>query len=50
MIKEDIILLRKKMENQINENCPYDEVYKTSIEIDRLLIKYYEEYGLTKKV
>jgi hypothetical protein len=50
MIKEDIILLRKKLENQISSNCSYDDVYKTSVEIDRLLIKYYEEYGLAKKV
>lgn len=33
--------LKEKLKIQINNNDSYEMIYKTSIEIDKLLIKYY---------
>ena len=42
--------LKEKMEKQIVENRPYDEIYKTSVEIDELLVEYYNRYGINGKL
>ncbi len=41
MLVEEIEKMKKKLEKQIKDNEPYEEIYKTSVEIDKLLVKYY---------
>lgn len=50
MIAKEIDTLKEKMEKQISENRPYDEIYKTSVEIDELLVEYYKRYGINGKL
>ena len=50
MIVKEIDTLKEKMEKQISENRPYDEIYKTSVEIDELLVEYYNRYGINGKL
>ncbi|MNI46702.1 hypothetical protein D3C73_1011790 [compost metagenome] len=50
MIIDEITQLRKKLENQIDKQCSYKQIYKTSTEIDKLLVDYYEQRKLIKKV
>lgn len=49
MIIDEIALLRKKLEKQVTGKTSYHEIYNTSVQIDKLLIKYYKKYGLIKK-
>ena len=39
---EEINMLREKLEMQILENYSYDEVLKTSQELDQVLVDYYK--------
>lgn len=50
MIKDDIEILRSKLEEQILKNESYEEIYKTSVEIDKLLIDYYNEKSSAIKI
>ena len=50
MIVKEIDTLKEKMEKQIVENRPYDEIYKTSVAIDELLVEYYNRYGINGKL
>lgn len=43
MLTEDINDLKKVLEDKINQNSSYDEIYETSVKIDKLLVKYYEQ-------
>ena len=38
-----IELLKQKLDKEIEENCSYEQILKTSEEIDVLLTKYYLE-------
>lgn len=49
MLLDDIDKLKLKLEKQIENNEPYEEIYKTSVEIDKLLVKYYSSLKDTKK-
>lgn len=40
-ILKDISFLRNKLENQIAENKPYQEICSTSQELDILILKYH---------
>lgn len=46
---EDIDKLKQKLEEQIENNESYEEVYKTSAKIDELLVKYYSSLNDSKK-
>lgn len=50
MVIDEITLLRKKLENQIESKHKYDDIYKTSLKIDNLLIEYYKESKIKEKV
>lgn len=50
VVVESINSLKQKLEEQIEKKDSYDRIYETSIKIDKLLIDYYNEYGLGKKV
>lgn len=41
MLHEEILNLRKKLEESIKTEKDYDEIYKISIELDELITKYY---------
>ena len=45
-IEEKIVNLKIKLESQIKKNESYEKLYKTSSEIDKLIVEYYKEYGL----
>jgi len=47
MVEEKIIELKNMLDNQIVNNDEYEKIYKTSAEIDKLIIEYYKQYGLT---
>lgn len=42
MIDKEIIDLRKKLDESIQNNRPYDEIYKISVELDKLIAIYYK--------
>ena len=42
MIEDEINVLKEKLEYQIENNYPYEKIYKTSVEIDKLLVKNYK--------
>ncbi|MCX8075145.1 MAG: Spo0E family sporulation regulatory protein-aspartic acid phosphatase [Clostridia bacterium] len=48
MVIDEIDVLRRKLEKQVVEKCSYKQIYKTSTQIDKLLIDYYEEQKLIK--
>lgn len=39
---DQILFLREKLENQISENKPYNEVCDTSEKLDMLILEYYD--------
>lgn len=41
MLQQKIEKLRNKLEMQISNNISYEDIYKTSIELDELIIQYY---------
>ena len=43
MIKVEIEKLKKRLDSEIEAGCPYEQILKTSVEIDELLAKYYLE-------
>ena len=43
MLKEKIETLREKLDNLIETNASYDEVYKVSRELDKYIADYYRE-------
>ena len=49
MIVEEINNLKRKLDEQIKKEDSYDTIYETSVEIDKLLIKYYNELNNFKK-
>ncbi len=49
MLIEDITKLKDKLEKQVANNEPYSDIYETSVKIDKLLVEYYQKYGLSKE-
>lgn len=47
MVEEKIVELKNLLDNQILNNDNYEKIYKTSTEIDKLIIEYYKQYGLS---
>ena len=47
---EEINVLREKLEKQVLENVPYNDILSTSKELDKLLIEYYKSSEVFKKV
>lgn len=43
MIDKEIIDLRKKLDESIENGKPYEEIYKISVELDKLIAKYYKK-------
>lgn len=50
MLLNDIDKLKIKLEKQIQDQESYDEIYKTSVEIDELLVEYYKELKKENKI
>lgn len=49
MVVDQINILKKKLESQILQQDSYDKIYETSVEIDKLLVQYYNEYEKSKR-
>ena len=50
MVTDEINVLREKLEKQILVNDSYDNIYDTSLQIDNLIIEYYKNNNLSKRV
>ncbi len=50
MVADKINKLREKIEKQITNNEPYEEIYSTSMQIDDLITEYYKEKELSEKI
>lgn len=46
----EINILREKLEKQLISNASYDDIYDTSIKIDKLLVEYYAKEKVKKAV
>lgn len=49
LVVDEINILKKKLENQIEKNDSYDRIYETSVMIDELLVAYYKDFEKAKK-
>ena len=43
MLNDEICRLRDKLNNSIESNANYDEIYKISVELDNFIAKYYKK-------
>ena len=43
MLNEEICKLRDKLNKSIEENCTYEEIYKISVELDKLIAEFYSK-------
>ena len=50
MITKEINELRDVLETQIIKHKPFNEIYSTSVKIDKLITKYYKEKELLKQL
>ena len=50
MVADEINVLRERLEKQISNNVPYNEIYSTSLQIDDLITKYYKNKNLFERV
>lgn len=50
LVVDEINILKKKLEDQIEKNDSYDRIYETSVMIDELLVAYYNEFEKLKKI
>ena len=41
MLNDEICKLRDKLNKSIEENASYDEIYKISVELDELIVRFY---------
>jgi len=46
---DEINILKKKLERQIEKEDSYDKIYETSVMIDELLVAYYREVEKSKR-
>lgn len=46
VLEEKIVELKNHLDNLIINNDNYDKIYRTSIELDKLINEYYKQYGL----
>jgi hypothetical protein len=50
MIKMQIEELREKLYKLLDSNVDFDEVYKVSVKLDELIVRYYNEVYLNPKL
>ena len=43
MIDEEILELRRKLDESIKKEKDYDKIYKISVELDELISRYYRD-------
>ena len=43
MLNDEICKLRDKLNNAIENNADYDEIYKLSVELDELIAEFYKK-------
>lgn len=49
MLNEEICKLRDKLNKSIEANMSYDEIYKISVELDKLIAEFYTNENITVK-
>ena len=49
MLNDEICKVRDKLNKSIEEGKEYDEIYKISVELDKLIAKYYSKEKCTNK-
>lgn len=49
MLDEEILELRRKLEESITKEKNYDKTYRLSIELDKLITKYYNKKLMKNK-
>ncbi len=49
MLNEDILELRRKLNESVKNENDYEETYKLSVELDKLIAKYYNNYNKNNK-
>ncbi len=47
VVEQKLKMLKDKLNKQIENNENYDVLFKTSTEIDKLIVEYYKSYGLS---
>lgn len=47
MVEEKIVELKSLLDKLIINNDDYDKIYQTSIKIDKLIVEYYKQFGLS---
>lgn len=48
MIIQEINKLKQTLDNLIISNAPEEQIYKTSLQIDNLLLEYYKQDTISK--
>ena len=48
MLNDQIVLLRNKLNKMLDKNLDYKEIYAVSIELDKLIVEYYNQINQTK--
>ena len=43
MLNDEICKVRDKLNKSIEENTDYDEIYKISVELDKLIAEFYKK-------
>ena len=43
MLNDEICKIRDKLNKKIEENGSYDEIYRISVELDKLIAKFYQK-------
>ena len=43
MLNDEICKLREKLNKSIEENANYEEIYNISVELDKLIAKFYQK-------
>ncbi|WHH58883.1 aspartyl-phosphate phosphatase Spo0E family protein [Petroclostridium sp. X23] len=43
MLNDQIVALRNKLNNLLVRNADYDQIYAISIELDKLIVEYYNQ-------
>lgn len=43
MLDEEILELRRKLNESLNNKNNYEEIYKLSVQLDKLIAKYYNK-------
>ncbi|MDK2798865.1 MAG: Spo0E like sporulation regulatory protein [Clostridiales bacterium] len=49
MLNDQIVLLRNKLNNLLIKDADYEQIYAISIELDKLIVEYYNQIKAVRK-